>query len=139
MTDNLSIKVGTLTISTWLDYLFTIPIRTVPLSNSRPAHWSQRHRHVKAERKATWAAALRAKLEKLKPWETATVTMRRVSRGTLDDDNLPVALKAVRDQLAEHLGLPHDADPRVKWVVEQERRVARACVEVHIRVEGVTR
>jgi hypothetical protein len=43
-----------------------------------------------------------------------TLTRLAPSRG-LDDDNLAASLKAVRDGVADALGLAEDRDPRVTW------------------------
>lgn len=48
------------------------------------------------------------------------VRLTRLSPGTLDDDNLRGALKAVRDGVADRLGVD-DRDPRVTWEYAQER------------------
>ena len=66
--------------------------------------------------------------------EPLLVTLTRESAGILDDDNLRGALKAVRDGVADWLGVP-DNDPRVTWLYEQ-RLVARKqyAVEVDVRM-----
>jgi hypothetical protein len=44
------------------------------------------------------------------------VTLTRVTPRELDDgDNLATSLKAVRDGVADYLGLRSDRDPRVAW------------------------
>jgi hypothetical protein len=50
----------------------------------------------------------------------------------LDSDNLAGALKAVRDGVADWLGID-DRDPRVAWVCDQRRA---ACWGVEIAVEA---
>lgn len=49
-----------------------------------------------------------------------TVTLVRVGPRALDDDNLAFAFKAVRDGVADALGVK-DHDARVTWVYAQER------------------
>jgi hypothetical protein len=49
------------------------------------------------------------------------VRMTRLSARELDDDNLRGALKAVRDGIADALGLKSDRDPRVEWRYAQDR------------------
>jgi len=46
--------------------------------------------------------------------DCVVVRLERVAPRALDDDNLRGALKAVRDAVAEALGID-DADPRVRW------------------------
>lgn len=62
-----------------------------------------------------------------------TVDLTRVApAGELDDDNLGGALKSVRDEITEWLGLKSDRDPRVRWLRHQRRGGARNAVEVRI-------
>ena len=78
--------------------MILIPIRTRG-SNARE-HWQARHRRVKGERLHT-ATAL---LGQQRPAIPCVVTLTRLSSGTLDEgDNLPAALKGVRDQIAAWL------------------------------------
>lgn len=48
------------------------------------------------------------------------VTLTRIAPGTLDDDNLRPAMKAVRDGVADALGVD-DRDPAVHWQYAQHR------------------
>lgn len=48
------------------------------------------------------------------------VTLVRVGPRVIDDDNLAFAFKALRDGVADALGVP-DHDPRVTWRYAQER------------------
>lgn len=48
------------------------------------------------------------------------VTLVRISAGTLDDDNVRAALKAVRDGVADALGVD-DRDPAVRWQYAQHK------------------
>ncbi len=110
---------------------FTVPIATKSASNLRE-HWRARQRRVKAQRHATtWAAYGRkdkAELEDLHEAPPCTVWLTRVSPRELDDDNLRGALKAVRDELAELLGLKSDRDPRVSWEYDQRKGKPSAVV-----------
>lgn len=101
--------------------MLTIPIRTVSALNSRE-HWRQRHRRVKAERNAAaWVLAPVAKPATL----PAAVRLTRIgpTNGLDEGDNLNSAMKGVRDQVAEWLGV-NDGDPRVKWLYAQRREKA---------------
>ncbi len=93
------------------------PVETVSELNRRD-HWSVRSRRVKNQRQA---------VRLLWPWRTMAlnfplvVTLTRVSPRELDDDNLRGALKAIRDQVADNLGLPSDRDRRVRWEYGQAK------------------
>lgn len=62
------------------------------------------------------------------------VTLVRCSPRLLDDDNAVGAMKAVRDEVAAWLGVD-DRDPRVRFVVEQEK-VPRLRAGTVVRVEA---
>jgi len=49
-----------------------------------------------------------------------TVTLTLYSVKLLDDESLAGALKVVKEQVAEALGLSDDADPRLTWICSQE-------------------
>lgn len=61
------------------------------------------------------------------------VTLTRVSPRKCDGDNLQGALKHVRDQVAQELGLD-DGDARLTWLYQQEQR-GRGHWGVRIRIE----
>jgi hypothetical protein len=111
-----------------LSYIeFTLPLRTVSLANQRE-HWRSRSRRTKNERQvAYWAFEHPGK-----PLPYA-VTMTRIAPRALDDDNVRGALKAVRDGIAERLGID-DRDPRVAWRYEQRRGKPKEYA-VHVRIE----
>lgn len=62
-------------------------------------------------------------------WHCAIVRIVRVAPRQLDSDNAESAAKSVRDGVADALGV-HDRDPRVVWLVDQER--GQACVRVEL-------
>ncbi len=64
----------------------------------------------------------------------ALVTLTRLSVGTMDDDGVVGALKAVRDGVADALGID-DADPRVTWRYDQ-KKVKRGEWGVLISIEA---
>lgn len=115
-------------------YRFTLPIRTVSAANAHEAPMA-RHSRVKKERKAA--------REKSPRWPFAPlleVVLTRVGRGELDkEDNLPMALKAVRDGLADWLGFSDDSSPLLAWTYRQRREQVDFFVEVEIRVFGPVR
>lgn len=97
--------------------MIAIPMRTVPGLNARE-NWRARARRVKAERQAVaWMLAGKAK-----PKTPCTVRLTRVTpRGTADDDNLAGALKAVRDTVAEWIGVDDKDSATVRYVYAQRR------------------
>jgi len=97
----------------------SIHIRTVSETNMREHHMA-RHRRRKAQRQAAglvMIGALRA--EGIKAPCCVQLTRVAPSNG-LDGDNLVSSLKAVRDGVADALGLD-DADPSITWTYRQER------------------
>lgn len=89
-----------------------LPIKTVSEANRRD-HWAARAKRAKAQR---WAAFCYVPTHPL----PCVVTLTRIGPRLLDDDNLRGALKAVRDGIADRLGVD-DADPRVEWRYAQRR------------------
>jgi hypothetical protein len=91
-----------------------LPLKTVAGLNARE-HWRARSARVKRERQTA-----RLVLASSEPTLPCIVTMIRMSSGVLDDDNLQGACKAIRDGVADWLGLD-DRDPRVTWRYAQEK------------------
>lgn len=93
-----------------------IPIRIESVANKRE-HWS-----VKAERTRRhrgWGF-LFMNPAGLAPALPCAVMLTRIAPRQLDDDNLRSAFKALRDGIADRLGVK-DNDPRVRWDYAQER------------------
>lgn len=97
--------------------MISVPLRTVSALNAREL-WQARSGRVKRERK-TVAGYL---IGKTKPPLPCSVRLTRVapSSGT-DDDNLPGALKGVRDQIAEWLGVNDRDRNTVRYFYDQKR------------------
>lgn len=89
-----------------------LPVQTVSEANRRD-HWAVKAKRVKRHRLVARAMCPAMGLP-------CVVRLTRLSPGTLDDDNLRGALKAVRDGVADRLGVD-DRDPRVTWEYAQER------------------
>ena len=101
----------------------TIPLRTSLGLNERE-HWRARAKRNKSERNvAFWycydAAGAAGPILNRQPPIQITLTRAGPTNG-LDDDNLRGSLKAVRDGVADWLGI-NDRDPRVTWKYEQRR------------------
>lgn len=104
-----------------------VPVRTISSSNARE-HWAVRARRVKAERGAAFAAVFVAGggSAAMEPAPGTVVRLTRITgpRGkTLDDDNLRGCLKAIRDGVADWLGV-QDNDPRITWRYDQRKAEA---------------
>ncbi len=109
--------------------VIALSVRTVSESNGRD-HWAKKARRVKNQR-FTAAAWTRSHLTRPLP---VIVTLVRVAPRALDDDNLRGALKAIRDGVADGLGVD-DRDPRVTWVYLQ-RRGAPGSYQVEIGIRA---
>lgn len=92
---------------------YLIPIKTVSGLNARE-HYRVRAKRVKAEREATALI--------VKPFPTpCIVRLVRLSPATVDDDNLPGACKAIRDEIAKLCGCGDSPRDPIQWVYAQEK------------------
>lgn len=98
----------------------TLPLRIVSVMNVRE-HWSRRHKRAQAHRRAALAVP--------KARVPCTVKLTRIGLRPLDGDNLQAGLKALRDGIADRLGVD-DADPRVAWEYAQERGEYAVRIEI---------
>lgn len=108
----------------------TIPVRTVSELNCRQ-HWAARARRAANQRSVTRMAA---RTGLTRPAFPCSVRLTRIAPRALDDDNLRGALKAVRDGVADWLGI-NDRDERVGWIYAQERGKPKQYA-VHIEILG---
>lgn len=97
--------------------MIVVPLRTVSALNAREM-WQARASRVKKERKTVaWSL-----VGQQKPAVPCSIRLTRVSPGNgTDDDNLPGALKAVRDQIAEWLGIDDRHRNVVRYHYAQRR------------------
>jgi hypothetical protein len=98
-------------------------------------HWRPRKLRFDVQRAAVieaWALspAARGQLERFLP---LVVTLTHVGP-RMDDDNLSGAFKAIRDELANRIGID-DGDARVKWCYEQ--RAGKPGVEIRLEPRPV--
>lgn len=110
-----------------LFYECELDIKTVSEANSRE-HWSQSKTRHNTQKKA-----ILAEFNVLIVPLPCTVKISRVSQRLLDSDNLEMAFKWIRDQLAECIirnnepNQPYkgpgryDDDPRINWLCSQEK------------------
>lgn len=106
--------------------MIPLPLRIVSVANLRE-HWHTRAARSKLHRTTT-AALLRAHKPPPLP---ITVVLTRVAARSLDSDNLASAFKAVRDGVADWLGV-NDNDPRVTWEYGQRKESKSARAEVSV-------
>ena len=110
----------------------TLPLRLVSVLNSRE-HWGKRAARAKIQRNIVKISLRRKVGPLILPGflDDAEVLFTRVAPRQLDGDNLQAAFKAVRDGVADALGVK-DNDPRIAWRYAQERGKPR---EYAVRVE----
>jgi hypothetical protein len=105
-----------------------LPVMTVSEANGRD-HWRKKASRTKRHRTAARAMCPVVPLP-------CTVLLTRMSSRELDDDNLRGALKAVRDGVADALGVD-DRDNRVTWLYAQEKhKVLRGVVRLDLSTDG---
>jgi len=109
--------------------IVSIPgLRLVSEANSRD-RWAKQKR-AKTARQAAKVATI---CEAPYPALPLTVTITRIAPGRLDSDNLASSAKAVRDGVADALGID-DGDSAVTWLYAQRKGGVRTYgVEIEIR------
>lgn len=95
-----------------------IPLRVVSEANLRE-HWAKSHKRKKHHRE-TSALICRSFMRDIHLPPKMRVTLTRYGKQTLDDDNLANGFKAVRDGIAEALGIDDGSD-RIEWRYRQEK------------------
>lgn len=89
-----------------------LPLRLVSEANVRE-HWTKVARRAKRQRRLAGMAAPRMPLP-------VVVTLTRIGFQAFDTDNLARAFKAIRDGVADRLGVD-DNDPGIAWRYAQRR------------------
>lgn len=97
--------------------LLDLPLKTVSEIN-RHEHWRRRQKRVKAQRREVWAEWKNNVKGRVKL--PCKVILTRVGPKTLDSDNLYSALKAVRDEVAQLLGVKDDPDSPAQFECRQK-------------------
>lgn len=97
-----------------------IPIRLQSLANMTHKHWRLLSSITKAHKEATHYCILRHLRDTgtALPPPPLLVTITRIGKRKLDDDNLQTAAKYVRDQIAAEVGLDDGSD-QYTWRYEQ--------------------
>jgi crossover junction endodeoxyribonuclease RusA len=115
-----------------------LPLKLPSVANLRE-HWTTKARRTKTQRHIAGIrtlSALRLAGQQRGTVDRAWVTMTRIStRPIRDGDNLQASCKAVRDGIADALGVD-DADPRIDWGYAQRKGVSS--VEVRISFDEPT-
>lgn len=117
---------------------WTLPIPTVSEANVSE-HWSRRHKRHKAQE-----LIIKGRWNRERPALTLPVVVKltRIGVRELDDDNLRIALKHVRDVIADLIrpGLPPgqaDGSSLIKWDYAQSKGKVRSVrIEIYPLVDN---
>jgi hypothetical protein len=93
--------------------------------------WQVRHRYVAMVRERVWMALRpRPKFKVPPPW---SVSMVRIGPRQIDSDNVVSSLKAVRDQVAQFLGVDDGDVSKVVWHCHQLRGPFGVTISIYHR------
>ena len=100
-----------------------LPIRIRSEANLRYSHWAQRAQAAKTQRElAGYCVQSETNKRSWPGWPNSEheliVTLIRIAPRGLDDDNLVRAFKAIRDGVADALGID-DGSKRARWFYRQ--------------------
>lgn len=94
----------------------SLPFKTVSILNARE-HWATKARRMKQERGVTSAMVKTLPITKRISY---VITLTRLAPRKLDGDNLAGSFKAIRDGVADALGID-DGDDQIEWRYRQEK------------------
>jgi hypothetical protein len=99
-----------------------LPVKTISEANVKE-HWTKTHKRKKIQK--NWVMHGMSSTKE-KPRLPCQIKLTRLSSRKLDSDNLQMAFKHIRDEIASYLipGLAPgraDADPRLDWQYAQEK------------------
>jgi hypothetical protein len=97
--------------------LIVLPLRIESEANARE-HWAKKAKRVKQHREAAYWHCKAGDMPRF--MFPLTVRVTRIAPRELDDDNLSGGCKALRDGVADYLGIK-DNDPRVTWAYAQRK------------------
>jgi hypothetical protein len=106
-----------------------IPIKTVSEANARE-HWAIKAKRAKIQRKDA-KAVVGGQLWKGRYKLPLAISFVRIGKSKLDSDNLQGSFKAIRDGVADALGI-NDGSDLITWDYKQEKGKEYA---VRIKVE----
>lgn len=113
---------------------YEIPVRAVSEANLREC-WQARRRRAKAQREVAYYHTVNEMAcAHNRPRLPMAITLTRIGKRRLDSDNLARSLKAVRDGIADALGVD-DGDERIEWRYAQ--RVGKDYA-VEVEIESAT-
>ena len=92
-----------------------LPVRIVSVLNLRE-HWRKRAARARVQRDTARMVLMRACLQP--PTGDMTIALTRIAPRRLDGDNCQSGFKAVRDGIADWLGID-DGDKRLTWAYAQ--------------------
>ena len=114
------------------NWSITLALRcTVASEANKRDHWAVKKRRGDAQREELALALKLARLADHKVPLPVVVTWTRIGKQMLDDDNLSGSFKALRDKLAEWLGVDDGDTAAVSW--KEEQRQGEPGVEVTIQ------
>ena len=108
----------------------TLKIKTVSEANTRE-HWATKAKRAKGQRKMAGMGLSMSLMFEGKHELPLAISFTRVGKKALDSDNLQSSMKAVRDGVADALGI-NDGSDLIKWDYQQEKGKEYA---VRIRIE----
>ena len=112
---------------------FMIPLRTYSEANLRQ-HWSCLQRRRREQRMITRVTTIH-QLGPVRFGPQSVVTLCRVAPRGLDSDNLAASMKAVRDGVADGLGMD-DRDSLLTWRYEQRKGAYAVLVRIEENCGG---
>jgi hypothetical protein len=103
-----------------------LPIRIVSEMNLRE-HWRSRHRRFQSQKTDfVWSMVGHHPQSK-----RARITLTRLAPRKLDDDNLAAGFKAIRDAVADWIGVD-DGSTSLTWVYRQEQVSKRYAIRLEV-------
>lgn len=115
----------------------TLPIKVVSEANMREHHMAKANRA--ARQREDVGLVIKPHAYRLRGMFPLLVTLTRVGAGTLDDDNLQGAFKAVRDSVTKAVGLKSDADPSISFRYAQKKcKPGKFGIEIRIETRTIT-
>lgn len=114
-------------------YTITLPIRITSNANLRE-HWAVRADRARNQRRAVAIEMHGTCPSTLRRWQGGIcVTLCRIGKRLLDDDNLAGGFKAVRDEIAAQLGRDDGPASGITWRYTQ---IKGSAYGVHITIEA---
>lgn len=117
--------------------VISLPLRLVSEANVREHHMVKARRA--SEQRQLARMALTPQIPPIREphvWHDIEVRITRIGPRKLDSDNLARACKAVRDGIADAVGLD-DGDPRFDWDYDQRTKGRSYGVIIEFHAEGV--